>query len=192
MKNRTAIIIILIALVAGGAIGGLAVYFLGDGDDDGQNGTVATVGTSTQAGTDTGEIVCPADVRLCPDGSYVGRTGPDCEFAPCPELPPVVQSENIKVYAPAQGAMISSPFAISGEARVFEGTVNYRILDNNGKVLAEGFTTAMSPDVGQFGPYTVNAEFPQPETPIGKVEVFDYSARDGSVENLVTVLVRFQ
>jgi len=27
---------------------------------------------------------CTAEARLCPDGSAVGRTGPDCEFAPCP------------------------------------------------------------------------------------------------------------
>ncbi len=30
------------------------------------------------------EIACPADAKLCPDGSYVGRIGPDCEFAECP------------------------------------------------------------------------------------------------------------
>src|SRR3989344_2394949 len=29
--------------------------------------------------------VCTLDVKLCPDGSYVGRTGPNCEFAACPE-----------------------------------------------------------------------------------------------------------
>lgn len=28
--------------------------------------------------------VCTADAKLCPDGSYVGRQGPRCEFAPCP------------------------------------------------------------------------------------------------------------
>ncbi|HEY4488401.1 MAG TPA: hypothetical protein VJB97_02700 [Candidatus Paceibacterota bacterium] len=28
--------------------------------------------------------ICPADAQLCPDGSYVGRTGPNCEFAQCP------------------------------------------------------------------------------------------------------------
>ena len=28
---------------------------------------------------------CPADVRVCPDGSYVARTGLNCEFAQCPE-----------------------------------------------------------------------------------------------------------
>lgn len=27
---------------------------------------------------------CPADAKLCPDGSTVGRTGPNCEFASCP------------------------------------------------------------------------------------------------------------
>jgi len=27
---------------------------------------------------------CTLDARLCPDGSYVGRSGPKCEFTPCP------------------------------------------------------------------------------------------------------------
>lgn len=30
-------------------------------------------------------IYCTQDAKLCPDGSYVGRTGPNCEFADCPE-----------------------------------------------------------------------------------------------------------
>lgn len=29
-------------------------------------------------------LVCPADVKACPDGSFVSRTGPRCEFAACP------------------------------------------------------------------------------------------------------------
>ena len=29
-------------------------------------------------------IYCTQDAKLCPDGSYVGRTGPNCEFALCP------------------------------------------------------------------------------------------------------------
>ena len=28
--------------------------------------------------------VCTLEAKLCPDGSAVGRTGPNCEFAPCP------------------------------------------------------------------------------------------------------------
>ena len=31
-------------------------------------------------------VACTSDAKLCPDGSAVGRTGPNCEFAPCPEI----------------------------------------------------------------------------------------------------------
>lgn len=27
---------------------------------------------------------CTQEAKICPDGSAVGRTGPNCEFAPCP------------------------------------------------------------------------------------------------------------
>ncbi len=29
-------------------------------------------------------MYCTQEAKLCPDGSYVGRTGPRCEFAKCP------------------------------------------------------------------------------------------------------------
>lgn len=31
-----------------------------------------------------GPQACTADAKVCPDGSAVGRTGPNCEFAQCP------------------------------------------------------------------------------------------------------------
>jgi len=30
-------------------------------------------------------VRCAADVKQCPNGSYVGRVAPSCSFAPCPE-----------------------------------------------------------------------------------------------------------
>ena len=30
-------------------------------------------------------IACTMEAKMCPDGSYVGRQGPDCDFAACPE-----------------------------------------------------------------------------------------------------------
>jgi hypothetical protein len=27
---------------------------------------------------------CTEEAKMCPDGSYVGRTGPNCEFSACP------------------------------------------------------------------------------------------------------------
>ena len=29
-------------------------------------------------------VFCTADAKICPDGTAVGRTGPHCDFAPCP------------------------------------------------------------------------------------------------------------
>ena len=35
-------------------------------------------------------IACTEEAKLCPDGSAVGRTGPNCEFAACPAINIVV------------------------------------------------------------------------------------------------------
>jgi len=35
-------------------------------------------------------VVCTMDAMQCPDGSYVGRVGPRCEFAPCPAPKPSI------------------------------------------------------------------------------------------------------
>ena len=29
-------------------------------------------------------VACTEEAKLCPDGSYVGRTGPQCQFSSCP------------------------------------------------------------------------------------------------------------
>ncbi|MFA6214155.1 MAG: Kazal-type serine protease inhibitor family protein [Candidatus Micrarchaeia archaeon] len=34
-----------------------------------------------------GPKACTAEAKLCPDGTAVGRTGPNCEFSPCPAPP---------------------------------------------------------------------------------------------------------
>ena len=34
---------------------------------------------------DRGPVACTMEAKLCPDGSYVGRTGPNCEFSACPD-----------------------------------------------------------------------------------------------------------
>lgn len=32
-----------------------------------------------------GQLACTTEAKQCSDGSYVGRTGPNCEFAECPK-----------------------------------------------------------------------------------------------------------
>ena len=45
---------------------------------------------------ETDNVACTMEAKLCPDGSYVGRTGPNCEFAPCPDAED--ETANWKVY----------------------------------------------------------------------------------------------
>lgn len=37
-------------------------------------------------------IACTQEAKLCPDGSAVGRTGPNCEFALCPDISAINKS----------------------------------------------------------------------------------------------------
>lgn len=41
-------------------------------------------------------VVCTMDAKLCPDGSAVGRTGPNCEFAACPVPESIVCTDEQK------------------------------------------------------------------------------------------------
>ncbi len=136
-------------------------------------------------------VACTADAKLCPDGSAVGRQGPNCEFAPCPKLADTIQATNIKVYSPVPGDSVANPVIIVGEARVFENTFNYRVKDLTGAVLGQGFSNALAPDIGQFGPFSVMIPIAEPATSYGTIEVLNFSAKDGSEQDVVSIPVVF-
>lgn len=41
---------------------------------------------------------CTEEAKICPDGSAVGRVGPNCEFAPCPSSNKTDETANWKTY----------------------------------------------------------------------------------------------
>jgi hypothetical protein len=94
----------------------------------------------------------------------------------------------ITVDSPSIGQQVFSPVRVSGTANVFEGTVNVRILDSNGHELARTFTTATCGS-GCRGDYSVSIKYQVDHQQSGTVEVLDYSARDGSPENVVDIPV---
>jgi len=85
-STRIALILLIIAAVGG--------YWL--------------VRTRTGGGPDDGgQIACTQDAKVCPDGSFVSRTGPNCEFAPCPNgeaksEEAVIDTSNWKTYRSEQ------------------------------------------------------------------------------------------
>jgi hypothetical protein len=64
-----------------GSMGGMH----GGAHGGGSMSAPSTGGTSVPPNTsDGGGIACTMDAKVCPDGSAVGRQGPNCEFAKCP------------------------------------------------------------------------------------------------------------
>lgn len=112
MKKRYIFLIALVSFVAGFLITKIVYVAPEPMIQEGQEGTENTCGeeTTPQQETEQGEaqkeedapqenqemdqqtegnkegeeVFCTMDAKVCSDGSSVGRTGPDCEFAPCP------------------------------------------------------------------------------------------------------------
>lgn len=100
---------------------------------------------------------CTMEARICPDGTAVGRVGPNCEFAPCKEGEVVTTTPDdvdahiaskahlIVVSSPARDEKISSPVTITGQARgywFFEASFPIVIVDWDGRIIGEGIATA--------------------------------------------------
>ena len=120
------------------------------------------------------KVVCSMDVLMCPDGSYVGRTGLNCEFV-CPDLPEVAddikaqieaKSDLIKVTQPVPNAVINSPLEINGLARgnwYFEASFPVVLTDWDGLVIAKGVATAQGDWMTEdFVPFTISMDFVSP------------------------------
>lgn len=64
---------------AGIVLVGVGAYFMFSG-----TGTPSTTDIANNAATGTNSAVaCTMDAKMCPNGTYVGRTGPNCQFV-CP------------------------------------------------------------------------------------------------------------
>jgi hypothetical protein len=94
----------------------------------------------------------------------------------------------IEVTEPAEGATVTSPVTIAGTADLFEGTVSIRIVDETGNVIADTFTTATCGS-GCRGDYSERVKFAVDAEQPGVIEVFESSAEDGSMINVVSIPV---
>ena len=88
----------------------------------------------------------------------------------------------IKINHPAQGDVVRNPAHVAGYGTAFEGTISLRIRDDDGTVIAEGFTQGGSN--GVIGEFKADLEFDRrPNQRLGVVEAFEESA-SGSGEDL--------
>ncbi|MFN2589422.1 MAG: Gmad2 immunoglobulin-like domain-containing protein [Actinomycetota bacterium] len=97
-------------------------------------------------------------------------------------LPPIL------VETPIVGQRVTSPVTVSGTANVFEATVSIRILDEDGKKIAESFDTATC-GTGCRGEYSDTVPYQVDSDQQGTVMVFESSAKDGKPTNVVRIPV---
>ena len=127
------------------------------------------------------EISCTMEALLCPDGSSVGRVGPNCEFAPCPtpevgtgegsapddvEVQIAAKSNLIVLSKPELFEIITSPLTITGKARgtwFFEGSFPVILVNWDGLIIAQGVATAQGDWMTEgFVPFTATLKFEKP------------------------------
>jgi hypothetical protein len=165
MSNRILYIIIGIALLFG-VIATLVNFFVPVAQAPSQEPPITA--------TTTEPVFCTADAMQCPDGSYVGRTSPNCEFVcpPAPEVPADLQAhidskaDLIKVTSPLPMGVVGSPLTLKGQARgnwFFEASAPVSLVNWDGLIIAEGIITAdgewMTTD---FVPFTGELTFTSP------------------------------
>ena len=148
------------------------------------------------------EVACTMEARLCPDGSYVGRVPPRCEFTSCPTVPVTATptpyaDDNVRLSSPLPESVVTSPLRVTGEARgtwYFEASFPVRLLDGNSKelavmpaqALAEWMTT-------EFVPFETVLTFPESETATGTL-VLEKDNPSGLPENAaeIRIPIRFR
>ncbi|MDD5760443.1 MAG: Gmad2 immunoglobulin-like domain-containing protein [Candidatus Pacebacteria bacterium] len=139
-KTYTTIIVILIGLILVGAV----YYFLNKEKP----------------------VACQMDAKECPDGSFVGRVPPNCEFALCPG-----EEAGILITSPEKEEEIFSPWRIMGQAKgpwYFEAQFKAELYDDNQNLLGTAILTSIGDWMTEdFVPFEGELIFTKPTTPSG-------------------------
>ena len=119
-------------------------------------------------------VMCTMDAMQCPDGSYVGRTGPTCEFV-CPALPAVPAAVQASIDAHADMIILTTPvplglvengLVVTGQARgnwFFEASFVVDLVSSTGTVIARSIATTTSDWMTtDFIPFTTSLQFVNP------------------------------
>jgi hypothetical protein len=105
-----------------------------------------------------GTVACREDAKICPNGSAVGRVGPNCEFAPCPDISPQGTIKGVVLMGPTCPVMREGDTACADKP--YETDIQVmRISDPDGVLVAETRTDADGAYsiVVPYGSYSIQA-----------------------------------
>jgi len=190
MKKFIIVFTLLILVIGLSACGGNDRVISIDEEDNTPPVEDDTVDDGDQAELDDEDT--PDDTDEPDDTSDVDSEEPDLDEEDDNTGATNPQTGNIRVETPASGETVTSPFEVTGEANVFEGTVLVRIRNQDGKIVVpELVVTARPEEVGEFGPFKIKINYQFHATKEGTVEVFSQDAKDGTEINMVEIPVKF-
>ncbi len=103
----------------------------------------------------------------------------------------LLENEAFRIEIPTQNSIVSTGFIVQGQARVYEATVQYRLLNESGDILTEGFTTA-SEGGPYWGDFEIIVDWVDNGDTSGTLLLFEESAKDGSEQHALTIELTFE
>ena len=91
-----------------------------------------------------------------------------------------------KIFKDVKISESDNQIVITGKAQVFEGVFDYAVYDGDEKLLEDNYQTVGAPSWGDFEIPIDKTLIAQPKNEI-RFELFVYSAKDGSKEDVLTI-----
>jgi len=136
-------------------------------------------------------FVAPEDAWICSGGEWIKHGNPNVE-KPLEDCPGKINSANIVVGFPESNQIIGRHLVIKGKARVFENQFNWAVKNEiSNEVIKSGTAYANAEDMGLYGLYEIGIDLDDATPDKIVVDIFDYSAKDGAVQDLVSIPLVF-
>ncbi len=131
------------------------------------------------------KVACTMDAKMCPDGSYVGRTGPKCEFEACPVTKDAAAKDVTPKDTTTNGATLSNvkEFTITGTNFSFTPTVIIVKKGDKVKITFENSAGFHNFAIDEYGVSTKEVKSPNTEVVefiANKAGSFEYYCSVGS------------
>jgi len=125
------------------------------------------------------------------DGSFVFVPKETETAKPALESPtpsPTLEQGSIRVTLPKANDVVENPITVTGTARVFEQTFNWKLKNRDtGKVLSESFAMSQGEELSEFNPFSFKIPLAVGSPRDLLLQVIEYSAKDGSVAYQVDI-----
>ncbi len=117
---------------------------------------------------------------------------PDALYLGYRLLMPIPTSRNIGVFHPLPGSVIQEGSSLQGLARAFEANILYSIIDDQQTTVTPEKNIMTSAGAPEYGEFSEQIQFAKaPISAFGQLKVYTRSAKDGSLQDVVTITIHF-